>query len=87
MVTLNADDMTPVINACGARRGQLGSVIRIIEAGRNPRSWSSSSPRSAAPGTEPGSPSSPPALCECLTSRRHQSGGPSSYGQALLTLS
>lgn len=33
MVTLNADDMTPVLNRLRRAQGQLGGVIRLIEQG------------------------------------------------------
>ena len=35
MVTLNPDDMTPVINRLKRAQGQLGGVIRLIEEGRD----------------------------------------------------
>lgn len=35
MVTLNPDDMTPVINRLRRAQGQLGGVIRLIEEGRD----------------------------------------------------
>ena len=35
MVTLNTDDMTPVINRLRRAQGQLGGVIRLIEEGRD----------------------------------------------------
>ena len=35
MVTLNPDDMAPVINRLKRAQGQLGGVIRLIEAGRD----------------------------------------------------
>lgn len=35
MVTLNSDDMTPVINRLRRAQGQLGGVIRLIEEGRD----------------------------------------------------
>ena len=35
MVALNADDMAPVINRLKRAQGQLGGVIRLIEAGRD----------------------------------------------------
>ena len=35
MVTLNTDDMTPVINRLRRVQGQLGGVIRRIEEGRD----------------------------------------------------
>lgn len=34
MVTLNTDDMTPVINRLRRAQGQIGGVIRLIEEGR-----------------------------------------------------
>ena len=34
MVTLNPDDMTPVVNRLRRAQGQLGGVIRLIEEGR-----------------------------------------------------
>jgi DNA-binding FrmR family transcriptional regulator len=37
MVTLNADDMTPVINRLRRAQGQIGGVIRLIEEGRDCR--------------------------------------------------
>ncbi|WP_068401512.1 metal-sensitive transcriptional regulator [Kribbia dieselivorans] len=37
MVTLNPDDMTPVINRLRRAQGQLGGVIRLIEEGRDCR--------------------------------------------------
>jgi len=37
MVTLNTDDMTPVINRLRRAQGQLGGVIRLIEEGRDCR--------------------------------------------------
>lgn len=35
MVTLNPDDMTPVVNRLRRAQGQLGGVIRLIEEGRD----------------------------------------------------
>jgi DNA-binding FrmR family transcriptional regulator len=35
MVTLDADDMTPVLNRLRRAQGQLGGVIRLIEEGRD----------------------------------------------------
>lgn len=35
MVTLNSDDMTPVINRLRRAQGQIGGVIRLIEEGRD----------------------------------------------------
>ena len=35
MVTLNTDDMTPVINRLRRAQGQIGGVIRLIEEGRD----------------------------------------------------
>ncbi|EWT04306.1 cytoplasmic protein [Intrasporangium chromatireducens Q5-1] len=35
MVALNPDDMAPVINRLKRAQGQLGGVIRLIEAGRD----------------------------------------------------
>ncbi len=35
MVTLNPDDMTPVINRLKRAQGQIGGVIRLIEEGRD----------------------------------------------------
>ena len=35
MVTLNQDDMTPVLNRLRRAQGQLGGVIRLIEEGRD----------------------------------------------------
>lgn len=35
MVTLNPDDMTPVINRLRRAQGQIGGVIRLIEEGRD----------------------------------------------------
>jgi DNA-binding FrmR family transcriptional regulator len=35
MVTLNIDDMTPVINRLRRAQGQIGGVIRLIEEGRD----------------------------------------------------
>ncbi|MEO3936629.1 metal-sensitive transcriptional regulator [Dermatophilaceae bacterium Soc4.6] len=35
MVTLNDDDMTPVVNRLRRAQGQLGGVIRLIEEGRD----------------------------------------------------
>lgn len=37
MVTLNTDDMVPVINRLRRAQGQLGGVIRLIEEGRDCR--------------------------------------------------
>lgn len=37
MVTLNTDDMGPVINRLRRAQGQLGGVIRLIEEGRDCR--------------------------------------------------
>ncbi|NLW98219.1 MAG: metal-sensitive transcriptional regulator [Actinomycetales bacterium] len=37
MVTLNTDDMAPVINRLRRAQGQLGGVIRLIEEGRDCR--------------------------------------------------
>ncbi len=37
MVTLNSDDMTPVINRLRRAQGQIGGVIRLIEEGRDCR--------------------------------------------------
>ncbi len=34
MVTLDTDDMTPVLNRLRRAQGQLGGVIRLIEEGR-----------------------------------------------------
>jgi DNA-binding FrmR family transcriptional regulator len=35
MVTLNTDDMTPVINRLRRAQGQIGGVIRLLEEGRD----------------------------------------------------
>ena len=35
MVTLNSDDMTPVVHRLRRAQGQLGGVIRLIEEGRD----------------------------------------------------
>ena len=35
MVTLNPDDMTPVINRLKRAQGQIGGVIRLSEEGRD----------------------------------------------------
>ncbi|GGK77486.1 hypothetical protein GCM10011509_27520 [Ornithinimicrobium pekingense] len=35
MVTLNNDDMSPVINRLRRAQGQIGGVIRLIEEGRD----------------------------------------------------
>lgn len=35
MVTLNTDDMTPVVNRLRRAQGQIGGVIRLIEEGRD----------------------------------------------------
>ncbi len=35
MVTLNPDDMTPVINRLRRAQGQIGGVIRLLEQGRD----------------------------------------------------
>ncbi|MEO6956326.1 MAG: metal-sensitive transcriptional regulator [Antricoccus sp.] len=35
MVTLNPDDMTPVVNRLRRAQGQIGGVIRLIEEGRD----------------------------------------------------
>ncbi len=35
MVTLNPDDMTPVINRLKRAQGQIGGVVRLIEEGRD----------------------------------------------------
>jgi DNA-binding FrmR family transcriptional regulator len=35
MVTLNLDDMTPVINRLRRAQGQIGGVIRLLEEGRD----------------------------------------------------
>lgn len=35
MVTLNQDDMSPVINRLRRAQGQIGGVIRLIEEGRD----------------------------------------------------
>ncbi|WP_153504521.1 metal-sensitive transcriptional regulator [Cumulibacter manganitolerans] len=35
MVTLNSDDLTPVINRLRRAQGQIGGVIRLIEEGRD----------------------------------------------------
>ena len=35
MVTLNENDMTPVLNRLKRAQGQLGGVIRLIEEGRD----------------------------------------------------
>lgn len=35
MVTLNTDDMLPVINRLRRAQGQIGGVIRLIEEGRD----------------------------------------------------
>ncbi|KRE63364.1 metal-sensitive transcriptional regulator [Nostocoides sp. Soil756] len=37
MVTLNPDDMVPVLNRLRRAQGQLGGVIRLIEEGRDCR--------------------------------------------------
>jgi DNA-binding FrmR family transcriptional regulator len=37
MVTLNPDDMTPVINRLKRAQGQIGGVIRLLEEGRDCR--------------------------------------------------
>lgn len=37
MVTLNSDDMGPVLNRLRRAQGQLGGVIRLIEEGRDCR--------------------------------------------------
>ncbi len=35
MVTLDPDDMTPVLNRLKRAQGQIGGVIRLIEEGRD----------------------------------------------------
>ncbi|MEO6999113.1 MAG: metal-sensitive transcriptional regulator [Terracoccus sp.] len=35
MVTLNPDDMMPVVNRLKRAQGQIGGVIRLIEEGRD----------------------------------------------------
>ena len=35
MVTLNPDDMTPVINRLRRAQGQIGGVIRLLQEGRD----------------------------------------------------
>ncbi|RIK16363.1 MAG: cytoplasmic protein [Acidobacteria bacterium] len=35
MITLDSDDMTPVINRLRRAQGQIGGVIRLIEEGRD----------------------------------------------------
>jgi DNA-binding FrmR family transcriptional regulator len=35
MVTLDPDDMTPVLNRIKRAQGQIGGVIRLIEEGRD----------------------------------------------------
>jgi DNA-binding FrmR family transcriptional regulator len=35
MVSLNPDDMTPVINRLRRAQGQIGGVIRLLEEGRD----------------------------------------------------
>jgi DNA-binding FrmR family transcriptional regulator len=35
MITLNIDDMAPVINRLRRAQGQIGGVIRLIEEGRD----------------------------------------------------
>lgn len=35
MVSLNPDDMTPVVNRLKRAQGQIGGVIRLIEEGRD----------------------------------------------------
>jgi DNA-binding FrmR family transcriptional regulator len=35
MVTLDPDDMTPVINRLRRAQGQIGGVIRLLEQGRD----------------------------------------------------
>lgn len=35
MITLNSDDMAPVINRLRRAQGQIGGVIRLIEEGRD----------------------------------------------------
>lgn len=37
MVTLNAEDMTSVVNRLKRAQGQIGGVIRLIEEGRDCR--------------------------------------------------
>ena len=37
MVTLNSDDMTPVVHRLRRAQGQIGGVIRLIEEGRDCR--------------------------------------------------
>jgi DNA-binding FrmR family transcriptional regulator len=37
MVTLNQDDMVPVVNRLKRAQGQIGGVIRLIEEGRDCR--------------------------------------------------
>jgi DNA-binding FrmR family transcriptional regulator len=37
MVTLNQDDMAPVVNRLKRAQGQIGGVIRLIEEGRDCR--------------------------------------------------
>ena len=37
MVTLNPEDMTPVVNRLKRAQGQIGGVIRLIEEGRDCR--------------------------------------------------
>jgi DNA-binding FrmR family transcriptional regulator len=37
MVTLNTDDMAPVVNRLKRAQGQIGGVIRLIEEGRDCR--------------------------------------------------
>ncbi len=45
MVTLDADDMAPVLNRLRRAQGQLGGVIRLIEEGRDCQDVVTSSPR------------------------------------------
>lgn len=35
MITLDSDDMTPVVNRLRRAQGQIGGVIRLIEEGRD----------------------------------------------------
>jgi DNA-binding FrmR family transcriptional regulator len=37
VVTLNSEDMTPVLNRLRRAQGQIGGVIRLIEEGRDCR--------------------------------------------------
>ena len=78
MVTLNPDDMTPVINRLKRAQGQIGGVIRLIHEGPDRQDIAN---QPAAPHNAPGQAGYAivsTGLCECLTN----TGNPNPEEQA-----